>query len=343
MAAKPSTKVGKKKAKRGTKTGQRKALRKELVFLKEVYVRKAHARRSLHELQNQLVKDAAKSTEEPEEYKPLSKAVHQAMKERQNSRSGKARKVFAGQYEFSYRGGFYRDRQRFWEKDWVNLRILLNHCSNESTQLTLDTSQFVNLVNEGAASAQEGNFLGQASNKTAYSEVGYAVLAGANARAWNRSVFGFVSTFTLPGPGKENAVNVSSHMHASFVWPDGWLEALSFGRLAWGEVTVNAHLDVLVGPDAFRDGVDTLLHGVSPRGNHREGEIGIFHPLDETRDVDHAVEFTVTNPQNGQHQVAVFELAEVFTERHHRVDRCNAVAWGTYTWDPVDVSIVTEC
>ena len=46
---------------------------------------------------------------------------------------------------------------------------------------------------------------------------------------------------------------------------NGWLEALSFGRRAWGEVKVNSHVDVLVGGSAYRDGVDTLLHGISPR------------------------------------------------------------------------------
>ena len=218
-----------------------------------------------------------------------------------------------------------------------------NQCTNENTQLGLDSGQFVNPVNEGAASAQYGNFLNMGAGKMAYSEVGYAYLVGPYAQAWNRNVFGFVSSFILPGPGKENIVTISSHLHANFIFPDGWLEALSFGRYAWGEVKVNSHVDVLVGGNAYRDGVDTLLHGASPRGNYREGEIGVYNPTSETRDVDHEVTFTVTNPPNGQLQVSVFELAEFIAERHHRVDPCNAALWGTCTWSSTDVLIVTLC
>jgi hypothetical protein len=132
-------------------------------------------------------------------------------------------------------------------------------------------------------------------------------------------------------------------MYADFVFPRGWLEALSFGRLAWGAVTVNSHVDVLVSGVAYRDGVDRLLYGESPRGNAQEGDIGIYNPTSESASVTHELEFTATNPPNGQLQVSVFELAEFIGERHHRVDRCNAVVHGTCTWSPTDVLITTHC
>ena len=330
--------------KRRKKSPTKKSINKELGFIAKLYERKSDTCKMLNSLQqSSSLEKIAKDSQEPYEFEPLPKGVQQTLEKHSSMLKREQQNFSKENFAYKHNIDFKRRLATLEEYSRIASIIGSDQCADETTQLGLSSGQFINPVNEGAASANRGNFLNIGSDKMAYSEVGYADLTGSGAQAWNRNVFGFVSTFTLPGPGRQNTVTIYSHMHSNFVWPDGWLEALSFGRLAWGEVKVNSHLDVLVGGNAYRDGVDTLLHGISPRGHYREGEIGIYHPTAETRDVDHEITFTVTNPANGQLQVSIFELAEFIAERHHRVDRCNAAVWGTCTWSLTDVSIITRC
>jgi hypothetical protein len=245
----------------------------------------------------------------PEEFGPLPRDVQKLMDDRHETRK-KDQVELKDRWRYHERVRFITRRE--WLREWMEYLAASAgaDCADTNTQLELASYQFTNLVNEGAASAHHGGWLGQNGAKRAYAEVGYANPTGSAARAWNRSVFGFVSSFQLPGPGQSSTVRIGSHMHADFTFPDG---------------------------------VDTLLHGVSPRGNWNEGEIGVYNPTAESRDVDHEVEFTATNPVNGQLLVTVFELAEFIAERHHNAARCNAVVWGTCTWSPTDVLITTHC
>lgn len=218
--------------------------------------------------------------------------------------------------------------------DWEALRDLI---AARSTLLSVDAANFVNPVNEGAVSVWEGDFLQRAAYKTAYGQVGYAYLSGAEAQAWNRSVFGFSSSFSVPAG--THHVKVSSFAALDFVWPKGYLEALSFGRKSWGEVTANVQVEVLAPGTACSSGVQTLLQGSSPRGDWETGDIGVYQPMDETRSRTLTVDFTVQSSGNSPVVISVFELAELIAERHHRVDRCNAVIWGTGTWEPLAVRI----
>lgn len=226
---------------------------------------------------------------------------------------------------------FERERRPI---DWQALRDLI---AARSTQLSVDAARFMNPVNEGASSVWEGDFLQRAAYKTAYAQVGYSYLSGPEAQAWNRSVFGFSSSFSVPA-GRHH-VKVSSFAALDFVWPKGYLEALSFGRKSWGEVTANVQVEILVPGTACSSGVQTLLQGCSPRGDWETGDIGVYQPMDETRSRALTVEFDVQSPGNAPVAISVFELVEFIAERHHRADRCNAVIWGTGTWEPLDVVI----
>ena len=317
---------------------------RELAFIKEQLEHRVQARRSMHELQEKMLTEISALIEGPDEKKPIPKKIREEIKNHQRRLTiRKSYKSVGSGYACNYRKSLFQreflDRYYGWE-DLIHQRGLAS--TDQTTQQYIDPVKFINPVSEGATSTNEGNHFGIIEYKTGYSRVGYAYLEGPEAQAWNRTVFGFVSTFALPGPGKENTVKIFSNINMNFIWPDGYLEALSFGKKAWGEVTANAQLDVLVADSAYRDGVDTLLYGVSPRGNWEEGEIGVYQPWDERASASHFVEFNITNPINGTYEVSVFELAEFIAERHHRIDRCDAVIWGTCTWDPLDVQIITH-
>ena len=334
-------------AKRSQKQPVQERFAKELAFLKQQLELRVEPRRSMHALQEAI--STKKTFQDPDRNQPLPQGIKKALLQHQKVLVSRARQPKSGNGAYTYQEPKIKSPDFIVRGDSARLLDMLLRGGLEvvrpqhgpyfqTSVLSVDPVNFINPVSEGATETQEGNYLYQLNYKSALSKVGSADLDGPNAQAWNRTCFGFVSVFALPSPGKQNTVNISSHLNASFLW----LEALSFGQKAWGQVTANAQMDVLVASSAYRDGVYTFLQGESPRGNWNEGEIGVYNPIDIAQAMDLNVQLTITNPADTAYQVAVFELVEFIAERHYRVDRCDAVISGACNWDPLHVEIVTR-
>ncbi len=176
---------------------------------------------------------------------------------------------------------------------------------------------------------------GQLGNeKSGYCDVGDAALDGPTVFAWNWTAFGFFSYFSLRGIGKPQTIEIST----SYTMNYAWLEALSFGSQSWGEVIGMSYLDVAVEDSASSDSCE-LVHGISPRGNYHDGDIGVWNPCPYAEDRGHAVAFTTAFSRNTEHVVSIFETIGFYAIRHHRNDRCDAVANVGCAFNPVRVRI----
>jgi len=176
---------------------------------------------------------------------------------------------------------------------------------------------------------------GQIGNgKSGYCDVGDAALDGPAVSAWNWTAFGFFCHFLLRGIGRPQTIEIST----SYTMNCAWLEALSFGSQSWGEVLGMSYLDVAVEDYASSDPCE-LVHGISPRGNYHDGDIGVWNPSPYAEDHGHAVAFGTDFSRNTEHVVSIFESIGFYAIRHHRNDRCNAVANVGCAFNPVRVRI----
>lgn len=277
-----------------------------------------------HRIRHELRSEYLRSRHGPAESIPerTRRAIRRAEagRRRQAKKAPQARRVFL-------------DRNDRSPLNWAALREYL--LATMWTSFRLDQGVFVDLVGEGVSSGQAGDSRGVVDPKVAYAEAGLATLAGPEARAWNRRVFGFRTAFSLP-PGSHHVV-LSSDATFDFRFPDGWLEALSFGPSSIGEVTATAQVHVLTASGPFTSGVRAVLSASSPPGSS-SGAIGVFNPTGEVRESSIAFGFDVVNPPSTWTVVTVFELAELIAERHGDPSRCNAAIWSTARWSPLGIA-----
>jgi hypothetical protein len=318
---------------------------KTIKLINEVHNQRGQLSKSRHGVRDRLLREAAKLSETPEDQKPLPKAVTKAFQNYQDTYSKAISKMpfpSSGQYQHS---GFQRDPQRLpfrWASPdqfyYSEYFPPILSCFDFSSLTLLEYDFYGGPGNHGHA---DGRLI---SDKQASGYAGTASLVE-NVHHYNRSMFGFYSSFPLTGTGNDIFINISSHVHVIY----GWLEALSFGKASYGEVVINSFLDVIVHatpPAGTEDLIYTdsvqLVYGVSPRGNYGEGDIGIWDPPPGPGDASHSVQFTATFPENSDQLVEIFEVIELRALRYHRKDRCNAVAQVSCTFDPIEVSIVTR-
>lgn len=192
-------------------------------------------------------------------------------------------------------------------------------------------------------------------NKDTYGFAGTAALTGDNVHQSNHCMFGFWSYIYLTERGKKIDVTISTHVDVNYAW----LVALSFGKDAFGHVSVESESGVtasdaeqIVWTEFLEEenlsGVyetELLIDGVSPYGNWREGDIGVWQPSKCSDDACNSFSFSVTVPEDRDALVQIWEFIMLTAVRHHpwRTDRCTAVANVTCRFDPVKVWIQKKC
>jgi hypothetical protein len=179
--------------------------------------------------------------------------------------------------------------------------------------------------------------------KIAHGYAGSASLYPEDGATWYSHItFGFTSCYLVPWPGAEADIRIVSLPRVFLDWPDGWLEALSFGKDSYGKVSIKSYLDVCAAGDAYRD-YQTVISGESPRGNYREGEIGVWNPRPQPVDIELSINFDVANPPSEQIPITIFEMIEIVAERFHALRRCNAFGECTVHYTPLTIEATKIC
>jgi len=290
-------------------------------LVQELIHQRSQVKKSQFDLQNIFLQEATKKNPKIEDATPLPRSIHAALNKYQATRRKDTFK--RPLRSFSSFAEAKMDMGDVFEAMHEHL------ARPKPISLTIAQSDFNLIFTEGCAEAYQID-----TQKKAYGSVGDASLVGPTACAWNYSAFGFVSCFNLTGTGKDLSVDISTKLSVYYLW----LEALSFGKKAWGEVVANSYVDVDVEGLRFSDSLE-LIRGESPRGNYEEGEIGVWNPSPFRDSKNHRIVFSVNFPKNTEHLVTLWETIELYAIRHHRTDRCNAVADLSCFFDPVEVEI----
>jgi hypothetical protein len=300
---------------------QKRLSRKEIAFLKAFVERHNEPRASLRELEALVSKEAP---EKETDRGPLPQSIRTALKKRAKKFHRPLSRHYTignpDEYEVLYPIGTHPV-----EPITGGLNIL-----------HVDPDEFYLMNKAGVADATRVTSSGtQPAYKTAFASAGDAAVDGPRARMDNSVMLGFRTYFEVGRPGKTYMLRIKSKVTIGFEW----IEALSFGRKSWGEIVVDSVMIGWVGltGQARNDGPTRLLYGVSPRGHHREGDVGVYNPDALTRLTYHEIMLPLVNPPVRRKTVTVTEVLIFQADRHHRVDRCNAVVQGCCSWLPLEV------
>jgi hypothetical protein len=188
-----------------------------------------------------------------------------------------------------------------------------------------------------ALNQPDGGYAGvsQEGQTSARAFAGSLALSGAAACARNGCFLLFEAPlFYVTGNGRPVIVELESHGTVSY----DKVVADSFGTSSWGEIRVQASLNVDRYAGYVYEGY-TLVEGFSPRGAWENGFVGTWTPSNPSPRTCNRLRLKLDIPDGATVWLDIYQALVLRATRHNRVDRCNALVDLSYSVEPFVVTV----